>query len=105
MTICDPVTGWFEVAEIKDNTAAETAKILDQVWFCCYPRPLRCITDNGNEFLGTEFQELLRYYGVQPLHTTIENPKANFVECIHQTLGNMIRTYELNFFEFDYNEP
>jgi hypothetical protein len=26
-TICDPKTGWFEVAEIKDKTASETAKI------------------------------------------------------------------------------
>jgi transposase InsO family protein len=58
----------FEVAEIKDKTAAETAKILDQVWFCRYPRLLICITDNGNEFLGTAFQELLRLYGVQHIH-------------------------------------
>jgi hypothetical protein len=31
ITISDPATGWFEVAEIKDKIAAETAKILDQV--------------------------------------------------------------------------
>jgi hypothetical protein len=37
ITICKPVTGWFEDAEIKDKTAAETAKILDQVWLYCYP--------------------------------------------------------------------
>jgi hypothetical protein len=37
ITIYDPATGWFEVVEIKDNTIAETAKILDQVWFCRYP--------------------------------------------------------------------
>jgi len=24
---------------------------------------------------------------------------------VHQTLGNMIRTYELEKFEFDYNDP
>jgi hypothetical protein len=41
ITICDPATGLFEVAEIKDKTAAETARILGQVWFCHYPRPLR----------------------------------------------------------------
>jgi len=27
------------------------------------------------------------------------------VERVHQTLGNMIRTYELEKFEFDYNDP
>jgi len=45
ITIFDPATGWFEVAELKDKTAQETSKVLDQVWFCCYPQPLRCITD------------------------------------------------------------
>jgi hypothetical protein len=33
------------------------------------------------------------------------NPQANFVELVHQTLGNMIRTYELENFELDYNDP
>jgi hypothetical protein len=89
-----------QVTEIKDKTAAETSKILDQVWFCCYPCPLCCIIDNGNEFLGTEFQELLRLYGIQPIlqlriHKQMCSP----------TLGNMIRTYELENFEFDYNDP
>jgi hypothetical protein len=27
------------------------------------------------------------------------------VERVHQTLGTMIRTYELENFEFDYNDP
>jgi Integrase zinc binding domain len=56
ITICDPATGWFEGAKIKDKTSEGTAKILDQTWFCCYPRPKRCISDNGNEFLGKEFR-------------------------------------------------
>jgi hypothetical protein len=60
ITICDPATGWFEVAKLKDKSTLETSKVLDQIWFCCYPQPLHCITDNGCEFLGNEFQELLR---------------------------------------------
>jgi hypothetical protein len=28
--MCDPATGWFEVAEIKDKTSKGMAKILDQ---------------------------------------------------------------------------
>jgi hypothetical protein len=59
MTSCDPATGCFQVAKIKDETAAEMAKILDQVWFCRYLQSLRCTTDNRNEFLATEFQDYL----------------------------------------------
>jgi fumarate hydratase class II len=35
ITTCNPAIGWFEVTEINDKTAAETAKIIDQVW-CCF---------------------------------------------------------------------
>jgi hypothetical protein len=89
----------------KMNQNRTMAKTLDQVNFCRYPRALRFITDNENECLGTKFQEIFRSYGVQPIHTTIKNPQANFVERVHQTLGNMIRTYELENFEFDYDNP
>jgi hypothetical protein len=105
ITMCDPATGWFEVAEIKDKTAEATAKILDQTWFCRYPRPKRCISDNGNEFLGKEFQELLQSYGVKSVPTTVRNPQANFVERVHQTLGNMLRSHELEDHDFDYQDP
>ncbi len=105
LTMCDPATGWFEVAEIKDKTSEGTAKILDQTWFCRYPRPKRCISDNGNEFLGKEFQELLQSYGVKSVPTTVKNPQANFVERVHQTLGNMLRSYELKDHDFDYQDP
>jgi hypothetical protein len=58
ITICNPATDWFEVANLREKTALETAKIIDQVWFCRYPRQLCCIAGNGCKFLVTEFQEL-----------------------------------------------
>jgi Integrase zinc binding domain len=73
LTMCDPATGWFEVAESKDKTSKGTANILNQTWFCSNPRPKRC-GDNGNEFLGKEFQELLQSYGVKSVATTVKNP-------------------------------
>jgi transposase InsO family protein len=102
--MCDPATGWFEVAEIWNKTPEGTAKILDQTWFFRYPRPKRCISDNGNEFLGKEFQELLLSYGVKSVATTFKNPQANFVERVHQTLGSMLRSHELEDRDFDYQD-
>jgi hypothetical protein len=63
------------------------------------------ITDNDCKFLGTEFQELLRLYGVQHVPTTIKNPQACLVERVHQTLGNMIRYIRIKKIESDYNGP
>jgi cation transport regulator ChaB len=103
--MCDPATGWFEVAEIRNKTSEGTAKILDQTWFCRYPRPKRCISDNGNEFLGKEFQELLQSYGVKSVATTVKNPQANFFQHVHQTLGNMLHSHKLDDRDFDFQDP
>ena len=35
----------------------------------------------------------------------VKNPRANYVERIHQTLGNMIRTHELENRDFDKHDP
>jgi hypothetical protein len=35
----------------------------------------------------------------------IKNPQANFVQCACQTLDNMVCSYELENFKFDYSEP
>ena len=38
MTMIDPVTGWFKVAELKDRpTTAEAQQLLDSVWIAQYP--------------------------------------------------------------------
>jgi hypothetical protein len=105
MTMADPSTGWFEIAEVKDKTAVTAATVLDRVWLCRYPRPVECIYDNGNEFLGREFQEMLESYNIKPTPTTVKNPQANFVERVHQTLGNMLRTQELEQHEFSQDDP
>jgi hypothetical protein len=83
LTICDPETGWLEIAEIRDKSSEGTAKILDQTWLCTYPRPKRCIHENGNEFLGKEFQELLKSYAIKSFEKTVKNSEANFAECVH----------------------
>jgi hypothetical protein len=102
--MCDSATGWCEVAEIRNKTSEGTARILDQTWFCRYPRPKRCISVNGNEFLGKEFQELLQSYGVKSVAPTVKTRKLILLN-VHQTLGNMLRSHELEDRNFDYQDP
>jgi hypothetical protein len=73
--------------------------------FCRYLQPFDCIVDKVNEFLEIKFQESLRLYGLQPMHTRIDEPQANFVESIHQTLGNMNCACILEIYDFGYNDP
>ena len=63
------------------------------MWLCRYPRPLRCIHDNGSEFVSQEFQDTLKFHCIQAVATTVKNPQANsIVERMHQTTATILRS-------------
>lgn len=51
MTIIDTRTHLIELAVMDDGTNAKAARIVGQVWFNRYPRPTRCIYDQGPEYI------------------------------------------------------
>ena len=120
MTMVDPATGWFEIAEVPyysiedvkkdeneyiDKTSARISKIFEQTWLSRYPRPEEVVCDNGSEF-KLHFMTLLKDFDIKPRPTTAENPQGNSpVERVHQVVQNMIRTKELDSYEFDYIDP
>ena len=61
-------------------------------WLSRYPRPNRCVHDNGGEFTGFPFQELLRQHHIKDVPTTVKNPQANAVcERMHKTVATLLR--------------
>ena len=48
---------------------------------------------------------MLESCGVKAAPTTAKNPQANYVERVHQTLGNILRTEALDKWDFDYDDP
>jgi hypothetical protein len=102
----DPATGWFEMAEFDDKRSITIANIAEQEWLCRYPWPTQVIFDRGSEFMGHDFKDLLKQYGIKPKPITTRNPQANaIVERVHQVLGNIIRTFELEDNYLDEKEP
>jgi transposase InsO family protein len=90
--VLDPLLNWCEVARLTTASSIATAKAFNQQWLSRYPRPLECVHDNGNKFLGIKFQELLLSYGIKPKPTTVKNPQANaIVEHIFGTLKEQLR--------------
>ena len=57
LTMIDPATGWFEMAQIPNKTAAEIADITEKTWFARYPLPQRIVFDRGTEFMA-EFDKM-----------------------------------------------
>ena len=97
LTMIDPSTGWFEIADISTKHADVIANVLEQTWLTRYPWPSQVILDRGTEFMAECMEMLQRDYGMTKKPITKRNPQANaIIERVHQTIGNMIRTFSLH---------
>ena len=107
VTMIDPATGWFEVHQIGDKRSDTVSNVAEQEWFARYPWPTQVTYDRGSEFIGKEFQQMIKQdYGVKAKPITVRNPQANaIVERIHQVIGNMVRTFELEENYLDEDDP
>lgn len=96
VTMIDAATGWFEMQHVKDKEAITVAAVVETTWLTRYPWPTQLIFDKGKEFMGDFAAMITNDYGIERKGTTVRNPQANAVlERIHQTLGNIIRTFQL----------
>jgi hypothetical protein len=121
LTMIDPTTSWFEVVEqllvrrlktitvngkessiveeIFDKTSECIARLVNKTWLSRYPRCHYIIYDNGSEF-KLNFEYLCETYGIKCKPTMIRNPQANAIlERLHQVLGQMLLTSELDMAE------
>ena len=74
----------------------------DRAWLARYPRPFEVLHDNGGEFIGYEFQELLSSYDIHDYPTTIKNQTANSIlERAHQVISNSFRLMEVENLSLD----
>ena len=107
VTMIDPATGWFEIAEYRTKHSISVANIAEQEWLSRYPWPTQITFDRGSEFIGHDFQDMIKNdYGIKAKPITTRNPQANaIVERIHQVIGNMVRTFELRDNYLDDDDP
>ena len=104
----DPATGWFEIQEYSDKRAVTIANIVEQTWYARYPWPTEITSDRGNEFIGHEFENnfIKNEYGTKVRGATVRNPQANAIlERIHQVIGNLVRTFDLEECDMDTDDP
>ena len=80
-----------EVILVGNATSQSVTHVFEDLWLRRYPFPSRCLHDNGNEFLGPEFSQMLKRNNIQSIPTTVINPQASaIVERMHQTISTMI---------------
>ena len=74
MTMIDPTTGWFKIAEVlsTDVGSARISQIFNNTWLSRYPRPTKAVYDHGSEF-KLHFKNLVLDYGIKPSLITDSN--------------------------------
>ena len=103
----DPATRWFEIGHIPedDMNSQRISQMMNQIWLSHYPRPIRCICDNGSEF-KKDFKKIIKQFGIKYRPTTVKNPQANgIVERVHGVINDMLRTNDLENHTFDPVDP
>ena len=102
----DPATGWFELHQIPDTRSDTLANVVEQEWLCRYPWPSQITYDHHGSFIGKEFQSMIDDYGIKRKPITVRNPQANAIcERVHEVIGNIIRTFELQSNYLDEDDP
>jgi len=84
LTMIDPATGWFEIAEISNKQADKIANVLEMQWLSRYPWPQKCICDRGREFMAkvTEMLEKTMASTSRGLLLVILKRMPSLNECI-----------------------
>ena len=57
LTIIDPATGWFEMAQVPNKTSEEIKDITEKIWFTRYTLPHLIVFDRGTKFMA-EFAKM-----------------------------------------------
>jgi len=107
VTMIDPATGWFEIAECDDKRSVSIADIAERTWLNRCPWPDLVNLDRGKEFVGIDFKDMIKSsYGVKTKFVTTRNPQANaIIERSHQVLANSCRTFESEDNHMDEMDP
>ncbi len=102
----DACTNLVELALIPTANATSCADQFDINWLWYYPCPAIVRHNNGLEFIGEEFQELLTSYDIKSKPTTVKNPTAQaLIEQLQLTLGDQlcISIYTIDDWQEDVN--
>ena len=90
-------TGWFEMSHIPNKRAAEIGDISKKTWFTRYPLTQRIVFDSGTKFMAELANMCQNDYVLKRKTFTTRNPQYNaIIEQINQTIGNIIRTFDVS---------
>ena len=93
----DPATGWLDMAKIPNQTDTDISDVTKKTWFTRYPLPQKTVFDRGTEFMAKFVKMCQNNNGLKSKPIKTRNPHSNeIIKRIHQTIGNIIRTFDVS---------
>ncbi len=74
-----------------------SSKLIDwlEYLFACYGNPNQLVSDNGLQFVSTEFSNFLKSHGIEHVHTAVYNPSENgLVEVFNNVLKYGVQCFQ-----------
>ena len=102
----DPAIGWIEIRFVLEARAYLVANQVELAWLTRYPLPNKITVDKGKELFAPFKTTMSNNYGIPCNSISIRNPQANaIVERVHQTIGNIIHTFQIQEMDLDNENP
>lgn len=93
LTIIDCFSKFVLLIPLREATANLTIRAIENELFLTYGVPEILISDNGAQFKGKQFVELMNKYSVKLQYTPNYHPQANPCEAANKTVGTMLRCH------------
>ena len=103
ITMIDPATGWMKIRSVAEARAELIDIQVELAWLTIHPLPNKITVDIGKELLDEFKTKMLNDYRITCNSISVRNPQANaIVERIHQTIGNIIYTFNIQQMDLDF---
>ena len=76
LVVVDAHSRWPEVIEMKSTTATATIQELRRL-FAAYGLPIQLVSDNGPQFVATEFKTFMKSNGIKHIRCAPYHPSSN----------------------------
>ena len=102
LTICDRLSRYIQIVPLKNMLAEEVTKAFFSSWVCTFGIPEAILSDQGTQFEGKIFTNLMNLLKIHKKRTTAYRPQANgLIERQHREIKKHLRAiaaeYSLNF--------
>lgn len=91
--VIDQLTKFVLMKTCAKAQASTVVEYLRNEVFNVYGVPELIFSDNGTQFVGKQFEALVKEFGVRHMRTAVYSPQANAAERVNRSILSAIRAY------------